>query len=121
MPLPAGVEIPTTDKGFIVRAQVYRVFENEIEDAYRSLDGSSEGALKLDVPAIEEYLIRLGHQVLGPEMIAFDTDLFNFGLDSLKAVMMRASILRDLGKFKDAWSDCCLRAGQPRQSCKASP
>ena len=34
----AGMSIPLTDKGSVIRAQVYNVFEKEVEEAYVRLE-----------------------------------------------------------------------------------
>ena len=103
VPFPIGVEIPTTIKGSIMLAKVYEVFSKEIEDTYRSLDENFKGTMKLDLSGTENYFLKLGQQVLGPQLRALEDDLFTLGLDSLKAIQMRGSVMQDLdldGKSK---------------------
>ncbi|KAL8840581.1 MAG: hypothetical protein Q9170_001267 [Blastenia crenularia] len=65
VPLPFGIDIPTTDKGSIIRAQLYKTFQREIENAYACLEGQVEGKMKLSLPEIEEYSMKLARQMLG--------------------------------------------------------
>ncbi len=96
VPLPAGIAIPLTDKGSMIRAQVYKVFEKEIDEIYNRLEEGQEGTLELDLPALEEYLIKLGQQIIGPQLSGPKTDLFGAGMDSLQAIQMRGHIVKDL-------------------------
>lgn len=96
VPLPAGIEIPMTDKGSIIRAQVYAKFEREIEDAYIQFEGHQEGGLKLDQTSVEKYLMKLSQQIFGSQIPDIRTDFFTFGMSSLQAIQMRGCILRDL-------------------------
>lgn len=96
VPLPARIDIPVTDKGSILRAQVYAKFEREIENAYKRLEERQEGSLKLDLPNLEKYLMTLSQQVLGSQVPNISTDFFAIGMNSLQAIQMRGSILRDL-------------------------
>lgn len=96
VPLPAGIEVPTTDKGSVIRAQVYKTFERDIDGAYEALENQVEGTLRLEVPELERYLVSLGQQIIGPKLSSPHDDLFNLGLDSLQAVQLRGYIVRDL-------------------------
>ncbi|KAL8738447.1 MAG: hypothetical protein Q9181_000761 [Wetmoreana brouardii] len=104
IPLPAGIEYPQTDKGSIIRAQMYRVYEKEINDVYGRLDLQEEGSLKLDVPELEEHLLTVGRQLIGEQLEDKTTDFFSAGMDSLRAIRMRGILVRDLdlgGNSKD--------------------
>lgn len=92
VPMPAGVSIPLTDKGSIVRAQVYNVFAKEIEEAY----ACQEGTIIMDGAELETHLLSLGQQILGPQLSDPKDDLFTLGMNSLQAIQMRGFILRDL-------------------------
>ena len=96
VPLPANVPIATTDKGSIIRAQVYKAFQKEIDDAYTRLDEHHEGTMKLGLPDLKEYLLALGQQTIGPHLKDTHEDLFTLGMNSLQAIQMRGAILRDL-------------------------
>ncbi|KAL8873972.1 MAG: hypothetical protein Q9174_000626 [Haloplaca sp. 1 TL-2023] len=96
VPLPSGVEFPQADKGSIIRPQMYRVFEKEIDDAYARLDQQEEGDLRLDLAGLEKHLLKVGSEVLGTELESRTTDFFTAGMDSLGAIQMRGMIIRDL-------------------------
>lgn len=96
VPMPAGIEIPTTDKGSVIRAQVYKMFEREIDMSYALLENRSEGTMKLDIPDLEKYLMKLGREVVGPQLSDLHDDLFTLGMNSLQAIQIRGSIMRDL-------------------------
>ena len=96
MPMPAGVSIPSTDKGSIIRAQVYNMFEKEIEEAYVRLEENQEGTMIMQGAELETHLLKLGQQIMGPRLSDPNDDLFTLGMNSLQAIQMRGSILRDL-------------------------
>ena len=96
VPLPVGIEIPITDKGSIIRAQVYKTFEREIDNCYTSLEDQFEGTMKLGISDLEKYLMKLAQQVIGPQVCDLRDDLFALGMNSLQAIHIRGSIARDL-------------------------
>ena len=95
-PLPAGIDIPHTDKGSVIRAQAYKIFEREIEESYTHIEDADEGIAVLDLPGTIDYLLGLGREILGPHMSSADEDLFSLGLNSLQAIRMRGMILKHL-------------------------
>ncbi|KAL9602179.1 MAG: hypothetical protein Q9219_002043 [cf. Caloplaca sp. 3 TL-2023] len=104
IPLPADSEYPQADKGNFIRPRVYQAYEKEIEKAYSRLEQRQEGALRLDPPELEEYLLGLCSQLLGQEIESRDTDFFRAGMDSLRVIRMRDLIIKDLdlgGNGKD--------------------
>ena len=96
VPLPVGIEIPVTDKGSIIRAQLYKTFEREIDNAYASLEDRFEGTMKLGISDLEEYLMKLAQQVIGLQVCDLHDDLFALGMNSLQAIHIRGCIARDL-------------------------
>ncbi len=96
VPLPADISIPITDKGSVIRAQVYKVFEKEIHEAYKGLESQQEGAKKLDHRELEEYLLVKAQNILGPKLTSVQDDLFTLGMNSLQATKLSVYILRDL-------------------------
>ena len=96
VPMPVGIEIPTTDKGSIIRAQVYKMFEREIDNAYISIEERSEGTTKLDLEGLEGYVMKLGQDIVGPQVRSLDDDLFALGMDSLQAIQIRSLIVKTL-------------------------
>ena len=96
VPIPVGLSIPLTDKGSIIRAQVYNVFEKEIEEAYVRIEQRQGGTMIVDGTELEMHLLKLGQDILGPRLSDPKDDLFALGMNSLQAIQMRGSILRDL-------------------------
>ncbi|KAL8958002.1 MAG: hypothetical protein Q9193_004858, partial [Seirophora villosa] len=96
VPIPANAEYPQADKGSFIRSQVYRAFQKEIDEAYKRLDHHQEGSLRLEIPALEDHLLSVGKQLVGPQLKNKTTDFFTVGMDSLRAIQMRATIIKDL-------------------------
>ena len=96
VPMPAGISIPSTDKGTVIRAQVYTVFEKEIEEAYVRLEQRQEGTMIIDGAELETHLLKMSQQIIGRQISDPRDDLFTLGMNSLQAIQMRGSILRDL-------------------------
>ncbi|KAL8666683.1 MAG: hypothetical protein Q9202_001221 [Teloschistes flavicans] len=96
VPLQAGIEYPQTDKGSMIRAQMYRIFEQEINDAYDRLEDQQEGTLQLALPDLEEHLLNIGRELIGEPLENKTTDFFSAGMDSLRAIQMRGLIVKDL-------------------------
>ncbi|MCJ1381650.1 hypothetical protein MMC17_004761 [Xylographa soralifera] len=96
VPMPAESRIPLSDKGSIIRAQVYNSFEREIKNAYIQMEQRLEGTARLEGVELESHLLTLGQQILGPQLSDPKDDLFALGMNSLQAIQMRGAILRDL-------------------------
>ena len=94
--LPSKVDYPKTDKGSIIRAQVNEKFADYIDEMYHSLEGDQEGDLQLDLAGIESFLTNTYKDVVGITLESLDIDLFNAGVDSLKAIQMRRTIQKTL-------------------------
>ena len=94
--LPSNVEYPKTDKGSIIRAQVNEKFADYIDEMYHRLEDDQEGDLQLDLAGIESFLKDTYQDVVGTTLESLDTDLYNAGVDSLKAIQMRRIIQRTL-------------------------
>jgi len=94
--LPADREYPRTDKGSIIRNQVYRGFAPEIDEMYARLEGGEQGTLQLDVVGIQKFLKATYQDIQGSPLESLDTDFFTAGLDSLKAIQMRRIIQKTL-------------------------
>ena len=94
--LPSNLECPKTDKGSIIRAQVYEKFADYIDEMYHSLESDQEGDLQLDLAGIESFLKNTYIDVVGTTLESLEIDLFNAGLHSLKAIQMRHTIQRTL-------------------------
>lgn len=87
--IPSNVDYPQTDKGSIIRAQVYQKFADQIEEMYAKLEGNQEGGLRLDLPTLEEYLMMTFRETIKIPLTSLETDFFTAGIDSLKAIQMR--------------------------------
>ena len=90
---------PRSDKGSIMRKEAYRVFEQEISQAYRDLENSAMDGFNLalktdDLEADLKCLIQtnLNWKLESSEWGA-DDDLFELGMDSLQAVKLRRQLL----------------------------
>jgi hypothetical protein len=102
--LPYETAIPRADKGSILRPKVYKEFESIIDEIYRRLEGDVDGACKrrLNNEAEARMAIRdiIGKTVDRPiDNLQDDTDLFDFGLDSLQSSRIRNTIQRVSSPF----------------------
>ena len=98
--LPIDVQVPKTLKATIIRAQFYRQFEKNIDDAYAVFENGSRGSAGTAVLSMNELKVFLKdvlEKILrGRTPIEYDTDLFLAGLDSLQAMQVRSKILRNV-------------------------
>lgn len=86
--LPSNVEYPQTDKGSIIRAQVYPNFKDKIKELYAKVEANEGESLKLDVPALENYLITSFRDTIEVPLESPATIFFTAEIDSLKAIQM---------------------------------
>ena len=96
IPISADVQYPQADKGSIIRAQIYKMIESEIDEAYYRLEGHREGSLKLDILQMEEHLLQIGRKIIGSQLKDKHTNFFSAGMNSLQAIHMRGSAILDL-------------------------
>ncbi|KAL8965587.1 MAG: hypothetical protein Q9197_006448, partial [Variospora fuerteventurae] len=96
VPMPANAEYPQTDKGSFIRPQMYQAFQKEIGEAYNRLNDHQEGSLWPKLSDLEDYLLGVGRQLTGPQLEDKTTDFFTVGMDSLRAIRMRGTIIKDL-------------------------
>lgn len=94
--LPSSVSYPQTDKGSIIRAQLYKLFASEIEDLYTKVDAFSEGGLKLTLRAMEEWIVTSFRETIGITLPSSEAYFFTSGVDSLKAIQMRRLLQKTL-------------------------
>ncbi|OJJ68589.1 hypothetical protein ASPBRDRAFT_658998 [Aspergillus brasiliensis CBS 101740] len=84
--------LPRSDKGTVVRKEVYRLFANDIQDVYRQLEVNvTAPALDVANPAStirSLVLANINLPTAGPTW-SDDEDLFELGMDSLQAVKLR--------------------------------
>lgn len=94
--LGADVQYPRTDKGSIIRAQVYKVFAQDIEALYTSTVDTYQTGLKLDLPQLEKFLLELFVKEVGISLPTSNTEFFAAGVDSLRAMQVRRMIQKKL-------------------------
>jgi hypothetical protein len=91
--LPHDAKFSRTDKGSMIRAQVYQEHSELIESLYTEKD-QIYGNLQLDVVETERILVQLAQQELGIPLSGVDANFFAEGVDSLKAIHFRRLILQ---------------------------
>ena len=94
--LPSNVEYSQTDKGSVIRAQVYPKFKDQIKELYAKVEANEGDGLKLDVLALENYLMTSFRDTIGVLLESLATDFFTAGIDSLKAIQMRCITEKNL-------------------------
>lgn len=95
--LPAGTEYPRTDKGTVIRAASYKHFETIIDNVYKRFeDPGNANKLALEIPELQDYLVKLLSETVGVVGLEVSTDFFAAGMDSLQAITARAHILREI-------------------------
>ncbi|KAJ5601536.1 hypothetical protein N7510_011070 [Penicillium lagena] len=92
LPIAVGVPYPQTDKGTVIRAKVYLAFEREINAMYERMQQDTCGVETPDLPNLEKDLLAICREDLGLDIEDVNTDMFNAGMDSLKAVRLSAAI-----------------------------
>lgn len=99
--LGPGDDFPRTDKGSINRRQTYTAFEKQIEGAYEALAGSSAPSRELHLDSLEDDLRTVINQDLQAWWGKAGTwssqdDLFELGMDSLQATLLKRAVLTSL-------------------------
>lgn len=96
VPFPAAIDLPITDKGTLIRTQLYKIFKEEIDGAYDGAGGQQEGTTVLAHGDLETYLSKLSAEILDRPISDPADDLFSLGMNSLQAIQMRSAILKHL-------------------------
>ncbi|KIW18118.1 hypothetical protein PV08_02406 [Exophiala spinifera] len=103
IPRPFAEAYPRTDKGTIIRAQLYEQYKDVIERAYRHFEGGASPTsskenlhLTLDEPALQEFLLAKFRSDLGVPLESPDTDIFSAGVDSLQTTRICNIIKKEL-------------------------
>jgi hypothetical protein len=91
--LPYTAKFPRTDKGSMIRAQVYQQYAELIETLYTT-EARPNGGLQLGLAETQSHLLQLCWDELGISISSIDADLFSEGVDSLKAMHLRRLILQ---------------------------
>ncbi|KAL6711555.1 hypothetical protein ACN47E_004489 [Coniothyrium glycines] len=83
--------IPRSDKGSVMRKEVYKIFDQEIREAYTALQlgGSSKGDM-IDFSRVEDSISRIIQSLMDGNLADWqrDEDLFEIGMDSLQATRL---------------------------------
>ncbi|KAI3068907.1 hypothetical protein CBS147339_8037 [Penicillium roqueforti] len=108
--LPHGAKFSRTDKGSMIRAQVYQEYSELIEGLYTE-GKQMYGNLQLDVVETGRILVQLAEHELGIALSGVDANFFSEGVDSLKAIHFRRLILQHF-KFELARHICALQNGE---------
>ena len=90
VPLGADIDYPKTDKESIKRSQIYRVFAKDMESVYEKLDCTGTGTLQLDIPAMEDWIVKTFKETLGVDVSTSQHDFFAAGVNSLQALQVRS-------------------------------
>ena len=107
---PSATILPRSDKGSVMRKEIYKMFEAEIVAVYQSLDNSyvDACAVHLGTDNLENDLKTLIQNRLTWKAKAdewtIDDDLFELGMDSLQAVKLRRLILSSIPNLPAAAS-----------------
>ena len=89
VPFGADVDYPKTDKESIKRSQIYRMFASDIESVYEKLEHTETGTLHLDIPSMEEWIVKTFRQSLDVQISGSHDDFFAAGVNSLQAIQVR--------------------------------
>ncbi|KAI0064074.1 acetyl-CoA synthetase-like protein [Artomyces pyxidatus] len=97
-----GKDLPRTDKGSVKRKLAIDLYAKEIDDLYlavESLASNNQAPLPatLDVESLTPFFQALVEEAMGKPLKA-DDDVFASGMDSLKAIFVRNSLLSALRK-----------------------
>lgn len=88
-------QLPKSSKGTIQRGSAYEVFASEINALYA---GESDSKSRRSLAGVQEELRKMILDIAGEKKrslpLSLDTDLFNWGVDSLMATRVRAGIMR---------------------------
>lgn len=91
--LPFSSKFPRTDKGSMIRAQVYAHYAELIDSIYSKAE-RVEGRLQFSLAGTQSLLMKLCREELGISLSA-NADFFAHGVDSLKAIHLRRLILQN--------------------------
>lgn len=97
--LPFGSKFPRTDKGSMIRAQVYSQYAELIESIYTQAE-KIDGHLQLDFLDTESLLMKLCRDELRISLSSVDANFFAEGMDSLRAMQLRRLILQNFSFAK---------------------
>jgi len=91
--LPYASKFPRTDKGSMIRAQVYLQYAELIDSIYTRTE-QVDGSLRLDFEGTKSCLMVICRESLGISLSTVEADFFAEDVDSLKAIYLRRLILQ---------------------------
>lgn len=98
--LPLGTEVPLATKGSILRPACYAQFKDIIDNIYETYNSSSSAdKLSLDMDGLQQHIHDILEQTVGSDKathIKPNTDLFNYGIDSLQSSRIRLLLVRSV-------------------------
>ena len=92
--LPYASKFPRTDKGSMIRAQLYLQYAELIDCIYTHAE-QVDGNLRLDFEGTKSCLMDICRESLGISLSSVKADFFAEGVDSLKAIHLRRLILQN--------------------------
>ena len=95
--LPRDTDLPKTDKGTVIRARFYKEFGSQIDAVYEATEVPS-GQLALSEAELQEWLRKelTESMNLDSNEIDNDSDIFSFGVDSLRAIQLRSNVVKHI-------------------------
>ncbi|KAJ5777624.1 AMP-dependent synthetase/ligase [Penicillium odoratum] len=97
--LPSASFFPRTDKGSMIRAQVYSHYAELIESIYAE---GQEGGIRLSLDETISIIMSLCQTDLGIALSGIEGSFFVEGVDSLKAIHLRRLILQNFDLPKES-------------------
>jgi thioester reductase-like protein len=125
--VPTGKSVPRTDKGSVMRKEVYKTFEEEIQQAYKDLEDSmiDSSLAPLDTNQLEASIKEVISDRLNWKIPShkwtYEDDLFELGMDSLQALQLRRLLLSLLHVSKEASSGLVQAESIPRDFVYQNP
>jgi hypothetical protein len=116
--IPEDVECPLTDKSSIKRGVIYREFASTIDAVYKAAGSANKTqCLTLSVDELQTWILRQV-RAQGCEVEHSTQDFFAAGMDSLKAIHLRGTIIRNIdlgGHDSDLASTTVFDCGNARK------
>lgn len=108
--LPFSSGFPRTDKGSMIRAQVYAQYAELIDSIYSNAE-RVDGILRLGLADTQSFLMKLCREDLGAPLSSAKADFFAEGIDSLKAIHLRRLVLRNFQLEKNVSRNVVYETG----------
>ena len=102
IPVPANISYPRTDKGTIIRNQIYSKFAEHIEGMYADFENRQDGHLKMNVQSLTDWIIKTAGHHFGIYLEDADADFFAAGFDSARIFTFSGLMRKSLYLGKDS-------------------